>query len=719
MPAEEVLQHLKGDRRRGLSEAEARERLDQWGPNRLPPPRKRSTLWRLLSQFNNLLIYVLLSSAFVTLLLGDYVDTTVIVAVVVLNACLGSIQEGKAEKAIEAVRDLLSPSACVLREGHRKTIPAEQLVPGDLVLLQSGDKVPADLRLIEVRSLSIDEAVLTGESVPVEKIVAPVASDAPVGDRLCMAHSGTLVTYGQGIGVVTATGTATEIGRISTLLAQVGARATPLLVKIEQFARWLTAIILGAAAATFAFGWLTRGLDLKETFMAAVSLAVAAIPEGLPAIVTITLAVGVQRMAKRNAILRKLPAVETLGSVTVICSDKTGTLTRNEMTVHTVVTADDEIRVGGAGYRPQGGFSRNGIAALVTADLPHLLELARAGLLCNDATLHEENGGWRLDGDPTEGALVTLAYKAGLNPAFEQEALPRIDAIPFESQHRFMATLHRDLSGHGLIFLKGAPEVVLERCHRQRRQGQDEPIDPALWHRRTTEIAARGQRLLALAVKPLAKPAEALTFEDTEGGFTLLGVVGMLDPARPEAVEAVARCLSAGIRVKMITGDHAVTACAVGAELGIGDGTRALTGTEIEGLDAPALRRAVGEVDVFARASPEHKLRLVKALREAGHVVSMTGDGVNDAPALKAAHIGVAMGQRGTEVAKEAADMVLADDNFATIAAAVEEGRTVYDNLRKTLLFIMPTNGGEGGVIIAAILLRHGPSGHPLADPLG
>lgn len=453
--------------------------------------------------------------------------------------------------------------------------------------------------------------------------------------------------------------------------------------------------------------------------MAAVSLAVAAIPEGLPAIVTITLAVGVQRMAKRNAILRKLPAVETLGSVTVICSDKTGTLTRNEMTVHTVVTADDEIRVGGAGYRPQGGFSRNGIAALVTADLPHLLELARAGLLCNDATLHEENGGWRLDGDPTEGALVTLAYKAGLNPAFEQEALPRIDAIPFESQHRFMATLHRDLSGHGLIFLKGAPEVVLERCHRQRRQGQDEPIDPALWHRRTTEIAARGQRLLALAVKPLAKPAEALTFEDTEGGFTLLGVVGMLDPARPEAVEAVARCLSAGIRVKMITGDHAVTACAVGAELGIGDGTRALTGTEIEGLDAPALRRAVGEVDVFARASPEHKLRLVKALREAGHVVSMTGDGVNDAPALKAAHIGVAMGQRGTEVAKEAADMVLADDNFATIAAAVEEGRTVYDNLRKTLLFIMPTNGGEGGVIIAAILLRHGPSGHPLADPLG
>lgn len=702
--AEQSIERLETDRRHGLSEAEVRERLARFGPNRLPPARKRSALLRLLSQFNNLLIYVLLAAATVTLLLGDYVDTAVIVAVVVLNAFIGFIQEGKAEAAIEAVRNLLSPSAAVLREGRRMTVPAEQLVPGDLVLLQSGDKVPADLRLVEVRSLRIDEAVLTGESVPVEKSVAPVAPDAPVGDRLCMAHSGTLVTYGQGIGVVAATGTATEIGRISTMLAEVGALVTPLLKKIEQFARWLTAIILGSAAATFAFGWLTRGLGLEEMFMAAVSLAVAAIPEGLPAIVTITLAVGVQRMAQRNAILRKLPAVETLGSVTVICSDKTGTLTRNEMTVQTLATAEDEIQVSGAGYSPQGGFSR-GDAEVFAADLPHLLDLARAGLLCNDAALHEEDGTWRLEGDPTEGALVTLAYKAGLNPAFEHEALPRIDAIPFESQHRFMATLHRDHSGHGLIFLKGAPEVVLERCNRQRREGQDEPIDPALWHRRTTEIAARGQRLLALAIKPLAEPPGSLTFEDTEGGFTLLSVVGMIDPPRPEAVDAVARCQSAGIRVKMITGDHAATASAVGTQLGIGDGARALTGAEIEKLDDEALRNQAREVEVFARASPEHKLRLVRALREEGHVVSMTGDGVNDAPALKAADIGVAMGQRGTEAAKEAAEMVLADDNFATIATAVEEGRTVYDNLRKTIVFTMPTNGGEGGVIIIAILL--------------
>jgi magnesium-transporting ATPase (P-type) len=434
-------------------------------------------------------------------------------------------------------------------------------------------------------------------------------------------------------------------------------------------------------------------MGLEELFMAAVSLAVAAIPEGLPAIVTITLAVGVQRMAQRKAILRKLPAVETLGSVTVIRSDKTGTLTRNEMTVQTVATAEDDVGVSGAGYSPSGGFERSG-AEVLPADLPALLERARAGLLCNDAVLREENGAWRLEGDPTEGALVALARKAGLNPDFEQEALPRIDAIPFESEHRFMATLHRDHQGHRLIYLKGAPEVVLERCNQQRREGRDEPLDPAFWHERIDAIAARGQRLLALAAKPLAEPPEGLSFADTEGGYTLLGVVGMIDPPRPEAVEAVARCRNAGTRVKMITGDHAATASAVGAQLGI-ESRRALTGAQIETLSDTKLRTAAREADIFARASPEHKLRLVGALRAEGQVVSMTGDGVNDAPALKAADIGVAMGQRGTEAAKEAAEMVLADDNFATIAQAVEEGGTVYDNLRKTILFTMPTNGPE------------------------
>jgi magnesium-transporting ATPase (P-type) len=701
---EATVRLLATDRERGLAEAEAAARLDRFGPNRLPPSKKRGPLMRFLLQFHNVLIYVLLAAAATTLMLGDYVDTAVIVAVVVLNAVIGFIQEGKAEAAIEAVRNLLSPTAAVLRDGRRRTVPAEELVPGDLVFLQAGDKVPADLRLVEVHGLRIDESVLTGESVPVEKYTAPVDESAEVGDRFSMAHSGTLVTYGQGLGVVAATGLATEIGRISALLAEVGSLATPLLLKVEQLARWLTGIILTAAAATFGFGWLSGRLGVDELFMAAVSLAVAAIPEGLPAIVTITLAVGVQRMARSNAILRKLPAVETLGSVTVICSDKTGTLTRNEMTVKTLATAAGDIEVSGVGYEPRGGFSLEG-RGLVPLDLPEAAELARAALLCNDAVLCEDADGWRLEGDPTEGALLAAALKAGLDSGFEANALPRLDTIPFDSQHRFMATLHRDHAGHGLIYLKGAPEVVFERCNRQHRAGADQAFDPAFWHRRADEIAARGQRLLALAVKPLAELPVALSFDDAGGGFTLLGVAGMIDPPREEAVEAVARCRRAGIRVKMITGDHAATATAIGRELGIGDGSPALAGAAIETLSDDELRIAAQEADVFARASPEHKLRLVKALKAEGEVVAMTGDGVNDAPALKAADIGVAMGQRGTEAAKEAAEMVLADDNFATIATAVEEGRTVYDNLRKTIVFIMPTNGGQGGAIIAAIVL--------------
>ncbi|BBL70543.1 cation-transporting P-type ATPase [Methylogaea oryzae] len=704
LSAEQALQQLAADAGRGLSGAEAERRLAEYGYNRLPPPKRRPAWLRFLLQFHNLLIYVLLAAAAVTAWLQDYVDTAVIVAVVVLNALIGYIQEGKAESALEAVRNLLSPTAMVLRDGRRWTVEAETLVPGDMVLLQSGDKVPADLRVVEARTLRIDESVLTGESVPVEKSSQPTAAESPLGDRLGMAHSGTLVTYGQGLAVVVATGSATAIGRISTLLAEVGGLETPLLRKIDQFTRWLTFIILGVASVTFLFGWLARGLGAQELFMAAVGLAVAAIPEGLPAIVTITLAVGVQAMAKRQAILRQLPAVETLGSVTVICTDKTGTLTRNEMTVQTVATAAAEFQVSGVGYDPHGGFSLGQVAA-AAADAPDLLELARAALLCNDAAVARDNGDWRLEGDPTEGSLVVLALKAGLDAAFENKELPRLDAIPFESEHRFMATLHRDHAGHRWIYLKGAPEVVLERCHRQRRAGDDEPLDPALWQGYIQDIAARGQRLIALAVKPLEQAADSLQFVDTDGGFTLLGIAGMIDPPRPEAVAAVARCQSAGIRVKMITGDHAATARAIGAQLGIGGGDRVLTGGDIERLSDQALQQAVGEVDVFARANPEHKLRLVAALRATGQVVSMTGDGVNDAPALKAADIGVAMGKRGTEAAKEAAEMVLADDNFATIASAVEEGRTVYDNLRKAIMFALPTNGGQAAVIIAAILL--------------
>ncbi|MBK7136597.1 MAG: cation-transporting P-type ATPase [Rhodocyclales bacterium] len=688
----------------GLSAEEAARRLATHGPNRLPPPKKRGALVRFLAQFHNVLIYVLLAAVAVTAALGHYVDSGVILAVVLANTVIGFFQEGKAESALDAIRNMLSHTAAVLRDGRRREIPAEELVPGDIVFLASGDKVPADLRLVEARSLRVDEAALTGESVAVEKDIAPVAEAAPIGDRRPMAYSGTLVTYGQAKGLVTATGEGTEIGRIGRLLAEVEDIATPLLRKMAVFARWLTGAILLSAAALFAFGVLARGFSAAEMFTAAVGLAVAAIPEGLPTILTVTLAIGVQRMARRHAIVRRLPAVETLGSVTVICSDKTGTLTKNEMTVQRVVTAGRVFEVDGAGYAPHGGFSVDG-AQLAPQDAPELADIARAALFCNDAVLHEAGGAWKLEGDPTEGALLTLALKAGLDRHHESESLPRVDAIPFESEHRFMATLHHDHAGHAFAFVKGAPERLLQMCVRQRVAGEDRPLDAGYWHRQVEALAAAGQRVLALAEAPMEKGKRELDFADVEQGLTLLALVGIIDPPRAEAIAAVAQCRAAGIRVKMITGDHGVTARAIGAAMGIGDGRRVLTGAEIEALDDAALRGAVREVDVFARASPEHKLRLVRALQAEGEIVAMTGDGVNDAPALKQADVGVAMGLKGTEAAKEAAEMVLADDNFASIAHAVEEGRTVYDNLRKAITFLLPINGGESLSLVAAVLL--------------
>ena len=688
----------------GLSAEEAARRLATHGPNRLPPPKKRGALVRFLAQFHNVLIYVLLAAVAVTAALGHYVDSGVILAVVLANTVIGFFQEGKAESALDAIRNMLSHTAAVLRDGRRREIPAEELVPGDIVFLASGDKVPADLRLVEARSLRVDEAALTGESVAVEKDIAPVAEAAPIGDRRPMAYSGTLVTYGQAKGLVTATGEGTEIGRIGRLLAEVEDIATPLLRKMAVFARWLTGAILLSAAALFAFGVLARGFSAAEMFTAAVGLAVAAIPEGLPTILTVTLAIGVQRMARRHAIVRRLPAVETLGSVTVICSDKTGTLTKNEMTVQRVVTAGRVFEVDGAGYAPHGGFSVDG-AQLAPQDAPELADIARAALFCNDAVLHEAGGAWKLEGDPTEGALLTLALKAGLDRHHESESLPRVDAIPFESEHRFMATLHHDHAGHAFAFVKGAPERLLQMCVRQRVAGEDRPLDAGYWHRQVEALAAAGKRVLALAEAPMEKGKRELDFADVEQGLTLLALVGIIDPPRAEAIAAVAQCRAAGIRVKMITGDHGVTARAIGAAMGIGDGRRVLTGAEIEALDDAALRGAVREVDVFARASPEHKLRLVRALQAEGEIVAMTGDGVNDAPALKQADVGVAMGLKGTEAAKEAAEMVLADDNFASIAHAVEEGRTVYDNLRKAITFLLPINGGESLSLVAAVLL--------------
>ncbi|BCR03583.1 cation-transporting P-type ATPase [Desulfuromonas versatilis] len=687
----------------GLTQAEAERRLARYGPNRLRPPKQRSAWVRFLVQFHNVLIYVLLFAALVTAALGHWVDSWVIFGVVLANALIGYIQEGKAERAMEAIRTMLSQQATVLRDGHRQQIQAENLVPGDVVFLQSGDKVPADLRLFKVKELRIEEAALTGESVPVEKRTEPVTAAAPLGDRSCLGFSGTLVTYGQGSGVVVATGDTTEIGQISALLSRVQPLTTRLLQQIAEFGRWLTAAIGAVALLTFAFGMLARDYSFGDMFLACVGLAVAAIPEGLPAIITITLALGVQIMARRSAIVRRLPAVETLGSVTVICSDKTGTLTRNEMTVQEVAVAEYLVKVGGVGYAPRGGFVCQG-SELAPEQLPGLVELARAGLLCNDAALELRQGQWQLAGDPTEGALLTLAMKTGFDPAREAELFPRTDVIPFESEHRFMATLHHDHTGHGFIYVKGAPERVLEMCHRQRRAGEDVPIDLPFWQRRIDELAGRGQRLIAFAFKPAGPDQRELRFSDVEGGLTLLGLTGLIDPPRAEAIDAVKSCQSAGIRVKMITGDHALTARAIAAQMGIGDGRSVVNGRELEGMSDEKLRRVTQQVDVFARVSPEHKLRLVQALQADGQVVAMTGDGVNDAPALKRAEVGVAMGVKGTEVAKEAAEIVLADDNFATIAQAVKLGRTVYDNIRKAIIFILPTNGGEAGVIIAAIL---------------
>lgn len=685
----------------GLTGEEAARRLEAVGPNRLTPPRKRGPLLRLLFHFHNVLIYVLLGAAGVTALLGHWVDTGVILGVVVINALIGFIQEGKAEKSLDAIRNMLSLSAMVLRDGRRQEIAAEELVPGDVVLLASGDKVPADLRLLELRNLRIEEAALTGESEPVEKAPDAVAIDAPIGDRTSMAYSGTLVVFGQGRGVVVATGDATEIGRIGKMLAEVETVETPLLKQMAVFGRWLTAGILLLAGFTLAFGMLVHGQPAGEMFLAAVGLAVAAIPEGLPAIMTITLAIGVQRMAGRNAIIRRMPAVETLGAVTAICSDKTGTLTRNEMTVQRLVTAERTIAVAGVGYAPHGGFSVDG----VDVDGSRLADIARAALLCSDATLREVDGEWKLEGDPTEGALLTLAFKTGLDARFEAEALPRIDVIPFESEHRFMATLHHDHRGHAFVFVKGAPERVIGLCSQQRQDDEDRPIDPAHWHERIEVLATEGFRVLALAFAPMEKGKRELSFSDVEGGFILLALAGIMDPPREEAIRAVAACHAAGIRVKMITGDHAVTAAAIARSMGLSSGGRALTGAEVGAMSDEALREAVREVDVFARASPEHKLRLVEAMQADGEVVAMTGDGVNDAPALKRADVGVAMGHKGTEAAKEAAEMVLADDNFASIAAAVEEGRTVYDNLRKAIVFVLPTSTGQAAMVLIAVLL--------------
>lgn len=703
--AQLALQFLQSSADTGLTAEEARRRLAQYGSNTLPEAKRRGPFLRFLRQFHNVLIYVLLASAGVTALLGHWVDSAVIAGVVIINALVGFIQEGKAERALQAIRRMLSLEASVLRDGRRLQIPAAALVPGDVVFLASGDKVPADLRLLHTRSLRIEEAVLTGESQSIEKDMAPVAPDAPLGDRRCMAYSGTLVSYGQGTGLVVGTGLDTEIGRINVMLAEVQELSTPLLRKLAAFGQWLTWVILTAAVAAFAFGTWVRSYPMAEMLLAAVGLAVAAIPEGLPAILTITLAIGVQRMVQRNAIVRRLPAVETIGSVTVICTDKTGTLTRNEMTVRTVMTAGQVFSVTGVGYAPQGGFAL-AERAVEPGDYPILQEMARVALLCNDAALQFRDEKWQLSGDPTEGALISLALKTGLDEAFEREVYPRTDVIPFESEHCFMATLHHDHYGRGYVFLKGAPERVLALCAKQREAEGEGILDLEAWQRGLQEAGAQGVRLLAIAMRTADANQTTLSFDSVQrGGFTLLAVLGIADPPREEAIAAVAQCRAAGIQIKMITGDHVVTARTIGSQLRLADRIEAVTGADIDLMDDERLAEVAVGTQIFARTSPAHKLRLVQALQHRGEVVAMTGDGVNDAPALKRADIGVAMGHNGTEAAKEAAEIVLTDDNFASITAAVEEGRTVFDNIRRAVVFILPTNAGQAAVLLIAILL--------------
>jgi Ca2+-transporting ATPase len=692
---------LQIDVQQGLTDIQAEQRLKQHGLNRLTPQRGKSPLRLLFEQVNQPLVYILLIAAAITGFLEEWVDSSVIFGVVLVNTIIGFIQESNALKAIDALSRVLTVKATVLRNGQRRSISANELTVGDVVFLQSGDKVPADLRLLQIRELQIDESALTGESVPVEKKLATLSEDTLLADRFNMAYSSTLVTYGSGAGVVVEVGDHTEIGRINSLLSSTIELETPLTIKIAQFSKLLLWVILGLAAVTFLIG-VWRGQSLLDMFMASVALAVGAIPEGLPAALTITLAIGVSRMAKRNAIIRKLPAVETLGSTTVICSDKTGTLTQNQMTVQSLYAGGEFFDITGSGYTPDGDIGLNG-KTIVQQHFPALMECMKAGLLCNDARLIAEPNSWRIEGDPTEGALLVAAHKAGLHQASVCTAHPRLDAIPFESQYQFMATLHHNLaidSRH--VYLKGSLESILERCDKAfDPQMQLTALDKALMHQQAERLAAQGLRVLAFALGD--HDYDDVNHDQVKGGFIFLGFQAMIDPPRPEAISSIAACYRAGIQVKMITGDHPVTALAIAKQLGMQHVERVVTGAELQATHETQYPQLVEKCAVYARIAPEQKLQLVQALQANGHIVAMTGDGVNDAPALRQANIGVAMGLGGTEVAKEAAAMVLTDDLFSTIAAAVEEGRGVFDNLIKFIVWTLPTNGGEGLVISAAI----------------
>lgn len=701
-PLEQCLQATESTRS-GLSETEAARRLDIHGPNQLPQASPVSPVRRFLSQFNHILIHVLLVAALVTAVLSHWVDTGVIVAIVLVNAIIGYVQEGKAEAALSAIRSLLAPRANVIRDGHRLNIDAATLVMGDIVILEAGDRVPADLRLIEVRDMRVDEAILTGESVPVDKSLSQATEHSALGERVCMLFSGTMIATGIARGVVVATGRDTEIGKISGLLQSVETLATPLVRQMNIFARWLTVFILLVAAGLLVFGFVVGHLPFSDLFMVVVGLSVAAIPEGLPAVLTITLAVGVQAMAGRNAIIRRLPAIETIGSVSVVCTDKTGTLTRNEMAVTRVVLSDTVLHVDGEGYSPTGAIFDSHEQKIAPNSL--LINMAWTASLCNDAELRNTEQGWQVEGDPMEGALLAFAAKVLTEGSASRSRWERLDVVPFDPVHRYMAVLCRSSTGKRATFVKGAPEAVFAMCHHQKNSNDDEvSVDEAYWLEAIEALAAGGHRVIALAANFESSNQEDLQEHHLHGKLTLLGLVGLMDPPRQEVIAALAECQSAGISVKMITGDHAATARAIAEQIGLPNWQHVLTGADLDRLDAADFSEEVARVDVFARTSPAHKLKLVGALQSRGLIVVMTGDGVNDAPALKRADIGVAMGLKGSEAAKESAELVLADDNFASIVAAIREGRTVYDNIKKVISWTLPTNAGEALTIIAALL---------------
>lgn len=705
-PAERVLEGF-ATTHSGLESDEAARRIERYGPNSLPDPPRTHPVVRFLAQFNNAIIYVLLAAALIKLAYGDYIDASVILAVALINAIIGFVQEGQAEKALQGIRQMLSPRATVRRDGAWHDAEASTLVPGDIIRVHAGDRSPADARLIEASAVRADEAALTGEAVPAAKETDPVTHDAAVGDRNNMLHAGSVVVSGRAVAVVTATGERTELGKIQELVRGVERKDTPLIRSINRLGRQITVIVIALTVLMIAFGLVLHGEAIETLFSSAIAFAVAAVPEGLPAVVTITLALGVRQMAAKRAITRRLAAVETLGSVTVICSDKTGTLTKNEMTVRAARTADCSFTVGGEGYEPYGDVVPDDAGA--EPQTAGLDDLALACSLCNDARLdHAESAEWHLVGDPTEGALVSFARKARV----DRTGYTRQDEIPFDADAKYMATLDRSTSGRSIISVKGAPDRLLSLCDSQRsRDGGLEPIDPSWWHSQIDAYTARGMRVLAAASREMPKGTHSVRSSDLRG-LVMLGIVAIADPPRPEATAAIGECQEAGVRVKMITGDHAFTARAIAAEMGlVTPDAPVLTGTDIDRMNDDDLGQVVTDIDVYARTSPEHKIRIVGALQSRGDVVAMTGDGVNDAPALSRADVGVAMGKNGTEAAKDAADVVLADDNFATIERAVREGRRVYDNLQKAVVFILATTLSQALVVFAAVVIGY-------ADPL-